>query len=65
MGNLSVAQVTPPAGGTATGATVAGTAGAVQTTTWVLIGIAVAGAAAVVATQDDDDPSPAATTSHH
>ena len=65
ISNLSVAQVTPPAGGTATGATATGAAGAVQTTTWVLIGIAVAGAAAVVATQDDDDPSPTATPSHH
>ena len=65
ISNLSVAQVTPPAGGTATGATVAGTAGAVQTTTWVLIGIAVAGAAAIAASQNDDDPSPAATPSHH
>jgi len=65
ISNLSVAQVTPPAGGTATGATAAGTAGAVQTTTWVLIGIAVAGAAAIAASQNDDDPSPAATSTHH
>jgi len=66
ISNLSVAQVTPPAGGAASGtAGVAGAAGAAQATTWVLVGLAVAGAIAIVATQDDDDPSPAATPSHH
>lgn len=65
LGNLSLAQVTPPAGGTASGLGFGATGGAAMTTTqWVIFGVIVAGTALVIANQDDN-PAPAATPSHH
>jgi hypothetical protein len=66
LGNLSLAQVSLPAGGTASGLGLGAVGGAAQTTTtWVIFGVIVAGAAVVIANQDDDAPAPAATPSHH
>jgi len=66
LGNLSLAQVTPPAGGTASGLSLGAIGGAAQTTTqWVILGVIVAGTAALVISNQDDDPAPAATTTHH
>jgi len=65
LGNLSLAQVTPPAGGTASGLGLGAAGGAATTTTqWVIFGVIVAGTALVIANQDDN-PAPAATPSHH
>lgn len=63
LSNLSFAQVTPPAGGAASGVNAAVLGGAAQTTTqWVVLGVVIAGTAALVAAQGDD-LAPA--TTHH
>jgi hypothetical protein len=66
LGNLSLAHVTLPAGGTSSGLGLA-IGGAAQTTTqWVILGVVAAGIIAVIAAnQDDDAPAAAPTPSHH